>query len=208
MHEPANLMALADDLKAAVKKTFANAWTTRDGTIVPEADSIKLANDAVKMHGVVLYADIAESTGMVDSYKSEFAAEVYKAYLHCAAKVITSEGGVITAYDGDRIMSVYIGDSKNSAAAKTALKLNYARLKIVQPALETQYPDIAFKLQQVVGVDRSELFVARTGVRGANDLVGRASGEPCCQNVVAAPRVSVVHQQGRVRHAKRFDEVR
>ncbi len=30
---------------------------------------------------------------------------LYKAYLHCAAKIISNEGGEITAYDGDRIMA-------------------------------------------------------------------------------------------------------
>jgi len=38
------------------------------------------------------------------------AAEIYKTYLHCAAKIIRSEGGSITSYDGDRIMGIFIGD--------------------------------------------------------------------------------------------------
>jgi len=36
---------------------------------------------------------------------------IYKTFLHCAAKIIRSHKGVITAYDGDRIIAVYIGKS-------------------------------------------------------------------------------------------------
>jgi class 3 adenylate cyclase len=114
---------------------------------------------------------------MVDSHAATFAAEVYKAYLHCAAKVVSSEGGEITAYDGDRLMAVYIGDRKNTSAVRSALKLNYAVDEIINPLLRAQYPNTSFCLKHCVGVDTSSLFVARTGIRGSNDLVwvGRAA---------------------------------
>jgi class 3 adenylate cyclase len=54
--------------------------------------------------------------------KHRFAAEIYKTFLHCAAKIIRSEDGVITAYDGDRIMAVFIGNAKNTSAVRAALK--------------------------------------------------------------------------------------
>src|SRR5207248_4620847 len=102
---------------------------------------LKLNNDAVKLDATVLYADLSASTGLVDGYKQHFAAEIYKAYLHCAAKIIRSEDGVITAYDGDRVMAVFIGTSKNTSAARSALKINWAVKNIVNPALKDQYSD-------------------------------------------------------------------
>lgn len=170
-------MALVDDLTAQVKDIFKKAWTERDGTVIPEAEAVGLGNDAVKLEAVVLYADLAESTSLVDKYKAPFAAEIYKAFLACSAQLIKNFGGVITAYDGDRVMGVYIGDTKNTNAATTALKINAARISIIQPAHDAQYPTNAFKLRHRVGIDRSALYVARTGVRGANDLVwvGRAA---------------------------------
>ncbi len=170
-------MSLGDDLRSEIKKIFHDQWTTRDGQQVPDSDDLKLSNDAVKLDGTVLYADLAGSTKLVDGYKQHFAAEIYKSYLHCAAKIITSEGGVITAYDGDRIMAVYIGDSKNTSAVRSSLKINYAVIYIVNPALKVQYPNGDYVVKQVVGIDTSNLFVARTGIRGSNDLVwvGRAA---------------------------------
>ena len=133
-------MSLGEDLTKEVRKIFKDAWTTRDGQKVPESEDLRLGNDAVKLDGTVLYADLDASTNLVDSYKPEFAAEIYKTYLHCAAKVIRSEGGVITSYDGDRIMAVYIGNSKNTSAAQSALKINYTVTKIINPLLKECYP--------------------------------------------------------------------
>ncbi len=119
----------------------------------------------------------ADSTVLVDGYKWWFSAEIYKSYLYCAARIIRSEGGVITAYDGDRVMAVFIGDSKNSNAAKTALKIHYAASNIINPVLKKKYPKSSYSVGHVVGIDTSEVHVARTGIRGSNDLVwiGRAA---------------------------------
>ncbi|MXY48847.1 MAG: adenylate/guanylate cyclase domain-containing protein [Gemmatimonadetes bacterium] len=170
-------MGLGDDLNSEVRKILQETWSKRTGQVIPEADDLKLGNDAVILDGTVLYADLDDSTRLVDTKKPFFAAEIYKCYLVCAARIIRSEGGEITSYDGDRVMAVFIGNSKNSSAARTALKINYAVKNIVNPAIKKQYPKTNYSVKHVVGIDTSELFVARTGIRGANDLVwvGRAA---------------------------------
>lgn len=171
-------MALRDELSEAVDEIFRTTWDVRDGRDVPDSEDLALGNEAVRLEeAVVLYADMSGSTSLVEGYKWHFAAEIYKTFLHCAARIIRSEGGEITAYDGDRIMAVYIGDYKNTSAARTALKINYCRVEIINPLLAKRYPSVQYQLKHVVGIDRSELHAARTGVRGANDLVwvGRAA---------------------------------
>ncbi|NWL10378.1 adenylate/guanylate cyclase domain-containing protein [Paenarthrobacter nitroguajacolicus] len=164
-------MSLLADLQDYAKKTHAEVWTTRDGQKVPAAEDIKLGNEAVKVEATVLYADLAESTQLVKDKKDSFAAEVYKNYLYTAGKIIRSHGGVITSYDGDRIMAVFIDGAKNTNAAKCGLKIRWAVDHVLQPAVKASYPKSTFKLKQKVGIDTSPLFVARTGIRGSNDLV-------------------------------------
>jgi len=98
-------------------------------------------------------------------------------YLHCAAKIISDEGGSITAYDGDRIMGVFIGDLKNTSAARCALKIQGAVVEVINPALKKEYPKSTHEIRQAVGVDSSSLYATRTGIRGSNDIVwvGRAA---------------------------------
>ena len=171
-------MGLKADLESEVKMIFKSVWTERDGNVVPDDQSVKLGNDAVMLTATVLYADLADSTNMVNKKSRQYSAEVYKTFLHCAAKIIRTHDGTITAYDGDRIMAVYIGDSKNTSAVTSAMKIRYAVTTILNPAKDEQYPSSASEpVKFVVGVDTSDLFIAKTGVRGANDLVwvGRAA---------------------------------
>jgi class 3 adenylate cyclase len=171
------MTAFTDRLETDVAKIFATLWEKRIGQQVPEPEDVKLGNDAVLLKGTVLYADLVESTNLVSRYNPAFAAEIYKSYLECAARVIRRNGGDITSYDGDRIMAVFFGESPNTRAAKSALYINYCVEYIIKPALKLQYPDSDYIVRQAVGIDSSDLFVANTGIRGSHELVwvGRAA---------------------------------
>ena len=189
-------MALGDDLKSEVRKILQEEWDIRSGRVVPETDDLKLGNDAVTLDGTVLYADLDDSTELVNTMKHTFAAEIYKIYLVCAARIIREEGGTITGYDGDRIMAVFIGDTKNTDAARTALKINYAVSEIINPAIRNQYPNCSYSVKHVVGIDTSDLFVARTGIRGANDLVwvGRAANYAAKLSARSGPATQITSE--------------
>ncbi|MFH1598830.1 MAG: adenylate/guanylate cyclase domain-containing protein [Pseudomonadota bacterium] len=171
-------MALKDELDTWVGTVFRGRWDVRDGRQVPgDTSQLALQNQAIRLDGTVLYADLADSTAMVDYYIPQFAAEVYKTFLYCSARIVAAAGGTVTAYDGDRIMAVFIGSGRDTIAVKAAMRIKWAVDKIVMPKLAMAYPNVSFQLKHVVGIDRSELFVAKTGARGANDLVwvGRAA---------------------------------
>jgi len=171
-------MGLTTDMESEVEDIFSEDWAVADARVVPEPDDLLLSNDARHFdRATILYADLSGSTRLVDNYDWQMAGEIYKAYLLCAAKVIRSLDGVISAYDGDRIMAVFIGDQQTSNAAKCGLQINWVVINVINPALKTQYPDTDYVVKQVVGIDTSEIRVARIGVRGGNDLVwiGRAA---------------------------------
>ncbi|HEX8554826.1 MAG TPA: adenylate/guanylate cyclase domain-containing protein [Sphingomonas sp.] len=171
-------MSLKKELDDHCDAIFRTAWKRRKGTKVPEDTSLTYSNDGIDLEGAVLYADLAASTALVDKWIKPFAAEVYKTFLHVAGRIIRSEGGEITAYDGDRIMAVFIeGNQRRTAAVRAALKINYGVNEIVQKRLKAMYAHEDYVVSHTCGVDFSTLMVAKTGVRGANDLVwvGRAA---------------------------------
>lgn len=158
------------EIMKEVEDTFSAKWSTRAGRVVPDQDDLQLGNDGVKLDASVLYADMSDSTGLVDGYKDWFAAEIYKSYLLAACHVIRNNNGSITAFDGDRVMAVFIGDMKSSMAAKTALQICYI-VKEMNLKLKNAYPNSSYRLQQAIGIDVSSILVARTGIRNSNDLV-------------------------------------
>jgi class 3 adenylate cyclase len=125
-------------LTKEVKKIFASPWDIREGKDVPTFKDLSPNNDAIKLNATVLYADMSDSTVLVDKHEHTFAAGIYKAYLRCAATIINDENGIIRAYDGDRVMALFDGASKETSAVRSAMKINYAVNKIINPLLKKQ----------------------------------------------------------------------
>jgi class 3 adenylate cyclase len=163
-------MKTKEEILVSIKKIFTENWTTRDGTVVPGPADIKLGNDAVILDATVLYADMIESTKLVDDYKDHFAAEIYKSYLLGACEVIKNNGGEIISFDGDRVMSIFINNNKNSSATKCGLQI-HALTREINSLLSIHYPKSTYRLKQAVGIDTSKIFAARTGIRNDNDIV-------------------------------------
>jgi class 3 adenylate cyclase len=172
-------MGLKEDLTNEVERIFSLTWDTQTTKHVPAPEELRLnANHAKDLEmATVLYADLDGSTSMVENHQWWFSAEIYRAYLRCAAEIIRKEGGVITAYDGDRVMAVFTGDYKNTTAVKAALKINYAVGMILRPQIDYWHKDQNFQLKHVIGIDTSQLHAARVGIHGDNDIVwvGRAA---------------------------------
>ncbi len=171
-------MSLKEDLEEFSSSTFSTQWDERTSKNVPDPADIRLSNDAVELtEATVLYTDLSGSTQLVDTEIWYVAGEIYKTFLYCAAKLIRSNGGTITSYDGDRVMGIFVDGTHTSNAAKCALGITYAMEHILKPAFQSQYPDLGTNIGHTTGIDCSKLMAARTGVRGDNDLVwiGRAA---------------------------------
>jgi class 3 adenylate cyclase len=163
-------MALHDEINGELGQILGRPWKERSGQKVPDTTEIELGNDGVALDAAVLYADLADSTNLVSRTKRTFAAEVFKAYLRGACKILRAKDGNITSFDGDRVMAVFIGATKETAAVRAALAVNHLVEKVLNPLVKERYTtDVV--VRHAVGVDVGPLFIARAGIRGSNDLV-------------------------------------
>ena len=172
-------MALLDELSKNVDDIINQEWNIRDGQVVPSTENVVLAGGAVKLNVTMLYADLADSTDLAMNYDKRITAKVFKSFLSCSTRLIKEADGQVRSFDGDRVMGVFIGNTKNTSAVKCALKINHAFIHTIKPKIESKYPLLktgSYKLAHCVGVDTSEILVVRSGVRNDNDLVwiGRA----------------------------------
>jgi class 3 adenylate cyclase len=166
-------MSLRDDLTSLVDDIAEGRWTTTDGRTVPESEDIGLGNVGSVLEATMLYSDLADSTALVTHNRS-IAAEVFKAFLECGTRIILAHDGKVRSFDGDRVMAVFIGDSKNTNAVKAALAINEVFRNVIAPRFGKQYEvfkDGTLALAQCTGIDTGSLLVARAGVRNNNDLV-------------------------------------
>ena len=172
-------MSLSDDLKNDVNNIISTNWNLRKGQKVPTTSEVALNGGAVELEATFLYADLANSSRMAKVFDRRVTAKIIKTFLATTARVIRSLDGEIVSFDGDRIMGVFIGDSKNTTAAKCALQIKYTVHNIIRPKFEEKYETVknaSFRIDHGAGVDSGTVLAVRGGARGANDLIwiGRA----------------------------------
>ena len=170
------ISALNDTLTDEISKVFTATWSVRDGQVVPKTEDVLLSNGAVKLHAVVLYADLARSTQLAMDFDRSVAAKVVRAYLATMTRLVKANGGTVRSFDGDRVMGVFVGDRKNTNAAECAFRMNHLVTKLLRPKAEAKFPSLkskGFVIQHGVGMSRSgdALVSAALAYRGSNDLV-------------------------------------
>ena len=172
-------MALLDDLSDDVQGIIEKPWSTRKGQKVPSSSEVALAGGAVELDAAFLYADLVNSSKMVKELDRRIAAKILKAFLATTSRLVRFHGGSIVSFDGDRILGVFIGDSKNTSSTKCALQIKYTVQNIIRPKFENKYERVknaSFSISHGVGIDSGEIITVRAGARGDNDLIwiGRA----------------------------------
>jgi hypothetical protein len=71
-------MAIAEDVESGVAGVLRPGWVERDGTVVPHTDDINLTNGAVNLDATYLYAEMADSPGLAQSYQRSALAKVIR----------------------------------------------------------------------------------------------------------------------------------
>ncbi len=173
-------MSLSDDISSDIQKVIDTPWDLRKGQKVPTPEDVKLAGGAVELEATFLYADLANSSRMAKVLDRRIAAKIMKSFLSTTCRLIRARGGTVVSFDGDRVMGIFLGDSKNTSAAKCALQINYVVTKVIRPKFEKTYDSVKnadFKITHAVGVDTGTILGVRGGSHGSNDLiwVGRAA---------------------------------
>ncbi len=170
-------MALADDTKSGIDGVLDKSWAITTGTVVPETDDITLKNGSRRIDATYLYADLAGSSKLAQTVKDEIVAKVIRSYLNAAARILKHHGGAIRGYDGDRVMAIFIGSSKNTSAAIAAFHLNWAVKKVIRDKIDTKWSKSLanYTLHHGVGIASGEALIVRAGVRNNNDLVSVGS---------------------------------
>jgi adenylate cyclase len=163
-------MGLKEEVETGVAGVLLPEWNARDGQVVPEATNIALNNGAVRLDATYLYADMADSTGLAQGHHDWAAAKVIRCYLNAASRIIRARGGHIRSFDGDRVMGIFIGDSKNTSAVKAAMNISWAVSTVINPALKKKW-DLKWQMDHGVGIDTGNAMLVRGGVHGENDIV-------------------------------------
>ena len=167
-------MALKDDLTSSVRGILGKTFKERDGQKIPTSEDVSLTDGAVKLDAAFIYADLAGSGMIAKQCPWDTTAKIIRAYLDCATRIIRARGGEIRSFDGDRVMGVFIGDSKRTSAVKAALQIQWATRHLIEPEATARFNSVKnnnVKIRQACGIDVGISRAVRAGIRNNNDLI-------------------------------------
>lgn len=170
-------MALKEDLEKLVDDFFSGQYEVTSGTVIPDVGDIEFGKKGRELDLAMLFIDIRESTKIVDGFRRVTAAKMYKSFLGGVTRIVKANGGQLCSFNGDGVLTAFIGDNKRTNAAKAALQLAWFCKKVLKPKME-QYFATNNELQDMkfrygIGVDVGKVLVVRGGIKGENnnDLV-------------------------------------
>lgn len=180
-------------LQDRIDTLFSTTFNSRDGRIIPSSSDVALKDGAVKIDATFLYADLAGSAKLSEACPWSTTAKIIRAFLDCSTRLILKHGGEIRSFDGDRVMGIFVGDSKNSNASICGREIHWAVRKIIHPAAAKQFKsirDAGIEIRNGVGIDMGDVRAVRSGIRDNNDLIwiGKAAS--------FAAKLSDVRDQG------------
>jgi class 3 adenylate cyclase len=168
-------MSLIEDLKNKIRAFAKEPYTVDETTIVPDTDYSKLTfgNKGVTCDFAFLYIDIRNSSKLHEKYGFIKAAKIYQSFHEINVSIINNNSGSVRAFDGDRVLGVFAGSTKNGNAVLAAMKIQWAIRNLLNPTLETQITCGA-------GIDYGKTLVTKIGKgrdNNNNDLIwlGKAS---------------------------------
>lgn len=161
-------------LEDRIDTILGTSFDERDGRVVPSTDDVTLKDGAVKIDATFLYADLAGSAKLSEVCPWETTAKVIRAFLDVSTRLILAHGGVVRSFDGDRVMGVFIGDTKNTNASLCGRKIHWTVRKILHEKASKKFASIRnnnIDIRHCVGIDTGDVRAVRSGVRNSNDLI-------------------------------------
>jgi class 3 adenylate cyclase len=125
----------------------------------------------------MLFIDIRESTKIIDGFRRETGAKMYKSFLWGVTHIARMNDGEICSFNGDGVLIAFAGDYKRSHSTKAAMQMGWFAENILKPKLHSYFEDNQeldeMKFNFGIGVDVGNVLVVRGGIRGENnnDLV-------------------------------------
>lgn len=167
------MSSFSDEIETKTQQIIDASWSMRDGVVVPTTDTVALSNGAVRLEATYLFADLGDSSSAAQKLKKTVTAKIIRSYLDSASRIIRHFDGEIRSFDGDRVMGIFVGKSKNTSAVKAGLGINWAVKNVLRPRLNAKWERLPlfYKIHHGVGVATGKALIVRGGVRDNNDLV-------------------------------------
>lgn len=171
------MTALKDELTSLANDFFSGEYEIVDGRVVPVVEDLKFGKVGKEIELAMLFVDIRHSTKIVENIRRTTAARMYQTFLSGVSRIVRSKGGNIRSFNGDGLLAVFDGDSKNTNSTEAALKIVWFCREVLSKKMQAYFANNQglkdFKFSFGIGIDVGTVLVVKGGIKGSNnnDLV-------------------------------------
>ena len=174
-----SIMNLYEQVQQDVAGVIDAQWYIRARKTVPPREKVPLRRGGLKLDATFLYADVVGSSWLAKSLHPTVAAKFFRSFLKASTRLIIANEGKVIGIDGDRVLGLFHGESKNDRAVKCGLQINWAVQRVIKKSFVTKYKQIykrGLSIAHGVGIDTGKVTIVRAGIQGSNDIIsiGRA----------------------------------
>ena len=158
-------MSLKDDIEKQVKDYIHSKYNISKSNVVPRRSHLTFGPSAKEMQARVLYIDLRKSRQILAERDDLISIKTHKSFLYAVSKCIRAEDGELRSFNGDSILTFFIGDGIDPArrAVRAAMKVKYALEEFVSPPLEKAFGKV---IDFGIGIAQGGILVAKSGISG------------------------------------------
>lgn len=170
-------MALLEDVESDINSYLSGRYEVQHGFAIPNVEDVKFGKMGKELEMSMLFIDIHNSTDIVDSFRRQTAAKMYKSFLAGATRIARFNSGEMLSFNGDGVLVGFVGDQRREEAVLAAHHMVHFGNYILKPKLELVFSAnnqaSALKFDFGIGIATGTILAVRAGMRGENnsDLV-------------------------------------
>ena len=142
-----------------------------DATTLPKKDEVSM-NKMAWLDAAVLYCDISGYTSLTNQTRKKTVARILSAFHYSMVKVTNDCQGEVFSIAGDRVMSVFSLENRNSTI-NMAIKCGLVMQSVVRYILPKEFEERNFSqtLACTIGLDYGPVLMGKFGTKKTKDII-------------------------------------
>ncbi len=146
-----------------IKAYLSESYTNSDATAVPKKHDLTFGNTVKKIrHAVILYIDMRKSRKIMFDTTNFWSIKIHKAFLRSVTHCIEKREGHFRSFNGDGLLSFFVGENAASRAVRAAMEIKGFVLKLNEFLKEKNINAVDFG----IGIAQGSVMVAKSGKAG------------------------------------------
>lgn len=151
---------------ANIKELLKNNYVSFEGPSIPLKSDLTFDNKYKKINNaVVVYLDMRHSRKIMFEQNEYRSLKTHRAFLHAFISCIDFSDGCFRSFNGDGALAFFNGLNASSRAVKACMDFHKYMLDMNSILAEKEMMAVDYG----VGIATGEIFVAKTGKKGANE---------------------------------------